>query len=181
MRPSLKPELVAKRHRIFARHYARTGNGSAAARAAGYRRPNEPARLLARPEVQLALAEARANPESLSTIRYTVTSRGDKQRFHFAYLYLELGLHGTAAAKAAGYAGPAYSATLLLRRDDVRQWIARLAQAIIDDPDRKISKALAAQYDQAARPTGGSRAMEKLLRLDQMRKDLFHYPTSAAT
>ena len=160
---SLKSEAVAKRRQIFARHYARSGNGSAAARAAGYSRPNEPARLLALPDVQLAISEARKDPEALTAIRYPIHSKADRRRFHFACLYLEsMGSTAANAAKAAGYASPAWSATFLLQRDDVRQWIARLAQAATDDPKCSISKSLASLYAEAAEnPTVGYTYLSK--------------------
>ena len=169
---SLKSEAVTERRRIFAEHYARSGNGSAAARAAGYRRSNEPARLLARPDVQLAVAEARDNPDTLAAIRYDVNTTADTRRFHFACLYLQYGLDGANAAEAVGYASPAWSATFLLQRDDVRQWIGRLAEAASTDPESKISKALSPLYAEASCPESGLRACSKLADLNQMRKDV---------
>lgn len=169
---TLKPEAVAERRRVFALHYARSGNGSASARAAGYRRPNEPARLLARPDVQLAVTNARSDPDTLANVRYAVNSSADTRRFHFACLYLEHGLHGTSAAKAVGYADPAWSATHLLRRDDVRQWIGRIAEAATVDPESKISKALSRLYAEAVDPKGGTRVCTKLAFLNQLRRDV---------
>lgn len=166
---SLKHEAIAKRHRIFALHYARSGNGSSAARAAGYRRRNEPARLLARQDVQRALEAAQSDPSALAAVRYPINSKADTRRFHFACKFLELGLCGAKAARAAGYASPKCAASILLKRDDVRQWIARLADATATDPECDISKSLAKLYAHAINPDCGVRASIKLAKLNQIR------------
>lgn len=168
---SLKYEAVAERHRIFATHYARSGNGSSAARAAGYKRRNEPARLLARLDVQRALAAAHTDPTAIATVRFPIISNADTRRFHFACKYLELGLCGTTAARTAGYASPRCSASVLLKRDDVRQWIARLADATATNPECAISKSLARLYTQAKNPDCGVRASAKLAKLNQICKE----------